>query len=694
MLKQFYLVLVLGTALACNAASKPKPVPHVAGSNNIQPTEQESVVCRTVAALMYQHNYKRVPQNDSLSVLVFNRYLKELDENHNYLLASDVADFSRFKLTMDDDVRDGNLTNVFYMFNVFQKRYQERINYSLAQLNQDFDFNKDELFTYNREKLPYAATVEDLNADWRKRVKYDMLNLMLADNNLEKNKTKLKTRYEELLKQVNQLEADDVFQQFMNAFTGSVDPHTDYFIPHNAANFNLEMTRQLQGIGATLQTKNEYVYIQTLVPGGPADKSHQINVNDRIVAVAQGDGEFQDIVGWRVDNAIKLIRGPKGSVVRLKLLPEGKSTSDKPNIVTIVRDKIVLQDQLVSRQNRTYNSNGKQTKITIITVPAFYNDPSGKHSTTNDVKMILDSAKREGVSGVVLDLRENGGGLLTEAVSLSGLFIKQGPVVQVREPGNRIEADDDEDPTVAWDGPMAVLVDRFSASASEIFSGAMQDYGRAVIVGTQTYGKGTVQTQIDLDKVITAPGTAQGNESKFGQLNLTIAKFYRITGSSTQHRGVMPDIKFPSVIPLDKYGEDTEPSALPFDMIPKANYVKAGDLSQIIPQLTKMHDQRMAADASYKYLLQDIADFKKSDAEKTVSLNEAKVKKERADNEQKSFDRDNARRVALGLQPIKKGDPKPKKEDLDFLKFEAGQIVTDYVNITGKVARANTGMMN
>lgn len=693
MFKQFYFVLVLGTVLACHAS--PKPVQKVPGSNNLQPTEQESVICKTVAAMMYQGNYKRVPQNDSLSAVVFNTFLKDLDENHNYLLASDVADFARFKYTLDDDVKDGNLANVFYIFNVFQKRYEERINYSLAQVDQNFDFTKDESFVYNREKMPYAATVADLNEDWHKRVKYDMLNLMLADNNLDKNRKTLKTRYQELLKQVNQLESDDVFQMFMRAFTESVDPHTDYFIPHEAAQFQLEMTRQLQGIGATLNVKNEYVYIVSLVPGGPADKSHQVNVNDRIVAVAQGaDGEFQDIVGWRVDNAIKLIRGPKGSIVRLKLLPDGKSTSDKPNVVQLVREKIVLQDQLVSRQNRTYNSGGKQVKIGIINVPSFYNDPSG-HSTTKDVKMILDSMKNEGVGGVVLDLRENGGGLLTEAVSLSGLFIKTGPVVQVRQPGNRIEAEDDEDPSVSWSGPMAVLVDRLSASASEIFTGAMQDYGRAVILGNQTYGKGTVQAQIDLDNVIKgSAGTAQGNESKFGQLNLTIEKFYRITGNSTQRHGVMPDIKFPSVIPLDKYGEDTQPAALPFDIIPKANYVKVGDLSAIIPQLNKMHEQRMAADQAYKYLLQDIADAKKSDAEKTVTLNEEKLKKEREANEQKAFERDNARRVALGLQPLKKGEPKPKKEDLDFLKFEAGQIVTDYVNITGKVARANSTMMN
>ncbi|MDB5111439.1 MAG: tail-specific protease [Mucilaginibacter sp.] len=711
MFKQFYLALVLCAALACHAAT-PQPV-KVPGSNNLTPTVQQSVVCETIAKFITTYNYKKVELNDSLSTVIYNRYLKSLDENHNYLIASDVADFSKFKTVLDDDIKAGNLNDVFYMFNVFQKRYQERIKYSLAQLDKPFDFTKDESFVYDRDKLPYAASENDLNADWDKRVKYDMLNLMLADKDVAKNKETLKKRYQTLLTQTNQLESNDVFQIFMDDFTEAVDPHTNYFNPSNAANFNMEMTRQLQGIGATLQAKNEYITIQSLVPGGPADKTHQVNTGDRIIGVAQGkDGEFQDIIGWRIDNAIKLIRGTKGTLVKLKILPQGKTAGDKPTVVEIVRDKIVLKDQLAKEEIRTYNNNGKTVKIGIINVPAFYSDYSAYkagdpnyHTTTRDVKLILDTLKSKGVNGIVIDLREDGGGSLAEAISLSGLFIKTGPVVQVRDTQNKIESDDDEDPSIAWDGPMAVLVDRFSASASEIFSGAMQDYGRAIVIGTQTYGKGSVQTQIDLDKIISNSLTdkiasalggqkkpvSTGSESTYGQLNLTIAKFYRITGNSTQHRGVIPDIKFPSVIPLDKYGEDTEPSAMPFDVIPKADYTKVGDFTTVIPQLTKLHDQRMSSSASYKYLVEDIADYKKSVAEKTVSLNEEKLKKQRDADEQKSFERDNLRRVALGLQPLKKGQAKPKKEDLDFLKFEAGQILTDYINLDNKITRVKTG---
>jgi carboxyl-terminal processing protease len=491
------------------------------------------------------------------------------------------------------------------------------------------------------------------------------------------------------------------------------------FNPANAANFNIDMSRTLEGIGATLASENEYVTIKSIVAGGPADKSKLVNIDDRIIGVAQGkDGEFSDIIGWRIDNAIALIRGSKGTLVRLKILPKGKGASDKPKIIELVREKIILKDQSAQKEIRTYNNNGKQVKIGIISVPAFYLDfndyksgnPNYK-STSHDVKLILDTLKRAGVDGVVMDIRQNGGGSLMEAIELTGLFIKNGPVVQVRDTRDKVEVDEDEDTTVAWTGPLAILVDRFSASASEIFSGAIQDYGRGLIIGTQTYGKGTVQNAIDLDKVINpavktllaglvkkgagTPKLGTGSQSTFGQLNLTIAKFYRISGSSTQHKGVMPDIQFPSVIPMDKYGEDTEPSALPFDMINKSTYTTVGSFTSVLPQLTKLHNDRMSTNANYKYMQDDIADYKKRDAEKSITLNEAGLKKQRDMDEDKMFERNNLKRTALGLTPLKKGEtakPEDKKllgakknNDLDFLKVEAGQILTDYISLDNKV---------
>lgn len=708
MFKKLYILVVLGAALACNAAPN-KPALKIAGPGDLHPDEQQSVVCKEVAELITRYNYKKVALNDSLSSIIFDRYIKSLDENHNYFLASDIKSFEPFRNILDDDIKDGNLNDVFYIFNVYKKRYNEHISYSLAHLNDNFDFNKNETFTYDRDSLPWVASQADMDNLWTKRVKYDMLNLKLASADMAKNKETLKKRYNNLLSQSNKLSNQDVLQVFMDALTNAIDPHTSYFNPANAAEFNIDMSRSLEGIGATLGSENEYITIKSIVPGGPADKSHQINIDDRIVGVAQGKaGEFQDIVGWRVDNAITLIRGAKGTLVRLKILPKGRSAAE-PKIVSIVREKIILKDQSAKKEIRTYNENGKTVKIGVISVPAFYldfaaykaGDPNYK-STTRDVKLILDTLKREGVEGVVMDLRQNGGGSLIEAVDLTGLFIKTGPVVQVRDTRNKVEVDQDEDPGIAWSGPLAVLTDRFSASASEIFSGAIQDYGRGLIIGTQTYGKGTVQSVIDLDQVISPSikdmlanltqknnSKAPGALSKFGQLNLTMAKFYRISGGSTQHKGVTPDITYPAIISLQKYGEDTEPSALPYDMIQPSTYTKVGDFSQVLPQLRKMHDDRMANSNSYKYLLEDIAEMKKREAEKSITLNETQLKQQRDSDEQKAFERNNQRRVALGLQPLKKGQTAPKKEDLDFLKIETGQILTDYITLGNKLTRAN-----
>jgi len=707
MLKNFYLMALLCIALACKAApAKPVKVP---GSNDIQPSEQQSIVCRTVASFISEYNYKKVAINDSISVVIFNRYIKLLDEGKNYFQAADIADFEKFKYIIDDDVKNGNLNNVFYIFNVFQKRYIDNIKFSLAHLDDNFEFDKNEVFTYDRENLDWATSGEDMNKIWLLHVKYDLLNLKLASSDMAKNKETLKKRYENLLSQTNKLNNQDVFQFFMDAFTNAIDPHTNYFNPANAANFNIDMSRQLEGIGAGLNIENEYIIIKSIIPGGPADKSHQIGVDDRIVGVGQGkDGEFQNVIGWRIENAIALIRGTKGTTVRLEMLPKGSSATSKPKIVEMVREKIILKDASAKKEIRTYNSNGKTVKIGVISVPAFYIDyndyktgnPNYK-STTHDVKLIIDSLKNEKVDGIVMDLRQNGGGSLMEAIELTGLFIKTGPVVQVKDGNNKIEVDKDEDPSIAYTGPLAVMVDRFSASATEIFSGAIQDYGRGLIIGTQTYGKGTVQNAIDLDRVIEPsllerasalvhkgdkkPGT--GSQSTFGQLNLTIAKFYRITGNSTQHKGVTPDIEFPSVIPLDKYGEDTEPSALPFDIIPKSNYEKAGDFSAVIPQLKKLHDDRMQNSASFKILTGEISEIKKHEAEKSLVLNEQDLKKQREADETKALENDNARRQALGLPILKKGQTRPRNEDLDFLKVEAGQILTDYIGLDSNLAK-------
>jgi carboxyl-terminal processing protease len=684
------IIIAMSTAILISFSYADKP-------ETLKPDASQSEVSRQIANLIMFYHYKKVPINDSLSSVIFDNYMKNLDGNRTYLLASDIKDFERFRFSLDDDIRSGNLDPVFYMYNIFQERFEGRIRYVIDHADMKPDFKQNERFQYNREKENWIASPAEMDQFWNKRIKYELLNLKLAGSDSTKSVETLKKRYENILSQSNKSNSYDVFQQFMSAFTESIDPHTNYFNPNNAANFNVDMARSLEGIGATLRMDNDFVTVNSIVPGGPADKSKQISIDDKFVAVAQGkDGEYTDIVGWRLDNAIQLIRGAKGTVVRLKVIPKGQDISAAPKVVELVREKIVLQDQSAKRSIRTVKSGAKTYKIGIVEIPAFYvdfkayqsGDPNYK-STTRDVRLLLDTLKAEKVDAVIVDLRSNGGGSLMEAIDLTGLFIKSGPVVQVRNTSNQVDVGEDDDPSISWEGPMAVMVDRFSASASEIFAGAIQDYGRGIIIGTQTYGKGTVQNSIDLDKVMgkekASSKNAQivGKTNDSGQINLTIAKFYRINGSSTQHKGVTPDIQFPMIYPADKYGESSEPAALPWDVIASANYKKLNDLSAIDKQLQAQHEKRMKASKEYAYLLDDIKEFRAKDSEKSVSLNEDQLKKEREDKEAKDLQRENERRAARGLEPLKKGDPKPKGEKpFDFMLDESCEILADYLKLS------------
>ena len=659
----------------------------------LHPDEKQIEVSRQVASLIANYNYKKVPIGDSLSRLIFDNYLKSLDDNRVYFFEKEVIEFKENRDLMDDQMVMGDLEPAYHMFNVYLERYVNRIQFMIAQLPTiPFDFTKNESLVYNREKLPFMQTQAEMDAYWLQRLKYDLLNLKLAGTDEVKSKETLKKRYENLLSQIAKIESYDVFQSLMTAYTESIDPHTNYFNPNNAAKFNIDMARSLEGIGATLKFENDFVMVAAVVPGGPADKSGQIAIDDKFVAVAQWDGEFVDIVGWRLDNAIQLIRGAKGTTVRLKIVSKGQDIAS-PKIISIVREKIVLQDQSVKKEIKTIQSNGKEIKIGIIDIPAFYADFKAYQagdlnykSTTRDVKLIIDSLKAAKVEAIVVDLRSNGGGSLMEAIDLTGLFLKQGPVVQVRDTKNKIEVGEDDDPSILWDGPMAVLIDRFSASASEIFAAAIQDYGRGIIIGTQSFGKGTVQNSIDLDQMM-GEGASKviGNTNKFGQINLTIAKFYRINGSSTQHKGVSPDIAFPMVFAADKYGESAEPAALPWDEIKRSNYKTLANIAPIKRVLIEKHDKRMKGNKDFEYLLADIKELKLRDAETSATLNEMAAKKERDEKEAESLARDNEKRIARGLAPIKKGDPKPKAEKaFDFMLEESCIIVSDFVQAIQK----------
>lgn len=689
MLKRVFLGLFIAATIACSAAPRIVGI-DVPGSNNLKPEPRQEKVAKEIADLLSTLSYKKVVLNDSISNIIFDNYLKQMDGNKSYFLASDIKDFEKFKNTFDDDLKTGDLSAAFFMFNTYQKRYNEKINYSIKQLNSQFDFTQNDVYVYNREKLPWFKDQKESDQSWRNKVKYDYLNLKLTAQKDSAIRASLKKRYENLLAQSNKINNQDAFQVFMTAFTDAVDPHTSYFNPANAANFNIDMARSLEGIGATLASENEFVTIKSVITGGPADKSKQLKIDDKIIGVAQGKEEFVDVVGWRLDNAIELIRGKKGTTVRLKILSKDQDLSATPKIVTMVREKIILEDQSVKKKIKTFTKDGKTFKYGIIEIPAFYADwaemqkgnPNYK-STTRDVKAVLDSLKQDKVDGLIIDLRGNGGGSLTEAIDLTGLFIKTGPVVQTKNYRGKVEVDEDTDPTIYWDGPLAVMIDRFSASASEIFAGAIQDYGRGVIVGNTTYGKGTVQSAIAMKRI------DSDFADKDDQINLTMAKFYRISGSSTQHKGVTPDIEFPTVFPADKYGESSEKSALPWDEIESSQYRKVANLSSTIAELKAKHDARMKSSKEFNYLLQDIAEFKKRDTEVSIPLNEVALKAQRDDLEGKNLKRENERRISRGLQPLpvsskekkeaKAKEEKVKEDTFDFIQDETIKIITDYI---------------
>lgn len=702
MLKKILLVTFTAAVLACHAS--PKPQPMVQGMSNIVPDEKQALVCKEIVALIENYNYKKIKVNDSISSLVLDKYIKELDPYKNYFLASDIKEFEKFRFTLDDDFRIGDLNAPFYIFNVYLKRYNEFLSFASTEIKAKQNYNSNDTYVFDREKMPWAKSKAELDNLWKKRVKYDLVNLKIAGTPDAKNIETLTKRYGALQTQTSKLNSQDVFQTVMDAFTETIDPHTNYFNPSNAQQFNEDMARSFEGIGAKLQLENEILKIAEVIPGGPAFKSKLLSAGDRIIAVAQGNADFEDIIGWRIDNSVSKIKGPKGTKVRLKIIPAGKEMSSKPVIVELTREKIVMEEQSAKKKVQTVLSDGKPYKIGIITVPAFYadfkaanaGDPNYK-STTRDVRLLIDTLKnKDKVDAIVMDLRANGGGSLVEAIDLTGLFIDKGPVVQVKDLKGDVEVSEDTNAGVVWSGPLGVMVDRLSASASEIFAGAIQDYGRGIIMGTQTYGKGTVQSSIDMNRLVN-PSILQrlaalvnkagvtlktDNGVKLGQINLTMAKFYRVTGSSTQHKGVMPDVEFPSLYPMDKIGEDTEPSALPWDEVRKSNFTPVANLTPVKAELVKLHQQRMDKSLDYKMLQEDLAEAKKSRDDTSISLNEAKLKAERDSVETKNLAKINALRASRGLSPVKKGDKVKKEENYDFIQDESLKIVADLMNLT------------
>lgn len=647
---------------------------------SLAPTERQRQVARQFADLLQSRHYRQAVLDDRISSQVFEFYLEALDPGHSYFNAKDIADFEKYRRQFDDMLETGNVDPAFEMFSVLQQRSRERLQFAVTQLEHEPDFTVNETFEFDRDKAPWPKVTQELDELWRKRVKNDALSLALAGKKWSEIHDTLLKRYERVIKRLDQVSSDDVFETYVNAYARAYDPHSNYFSPRTSEEYNIQMSLSYEGIGASLQLIDDYVTVISILPGGPAASAGTLSPNDRITAVGQGKGgALEDVIGSRLDDVVQLIRGPANSAVRLQVLPAGAAPGTPQKVIDFMRNRITLEAQASQKSVHTVTRNGHEMRIGVITVPSFYLDAAAQDrgdadykSTTRDVKRLVGELTQGGIDGLVLDLRGNGGGYLPEARSLTGLFVNGGPIVQIRETDGTRHVLDDPEPGMVYSGPLTVLVDRFSASASEIFAAAIQDYGRGLIVGQRTYGKGTVQTLYPLDDSPFARRPTRG------QVTVTSGKFYRITGESTQHRGVEPDIALASMIDPNEVGESTRDTALPWDRIGSVPFRSQGRIVPVVPELTREHDQRVASDIDYRTLLGDIAAVQELRAQKTVSLNLKTRQQERDAQDKSRLDRENKRREAHGLKDIASLDQLKDGELPDAVLDEATQIAADW----------------
>ncbi|MDF7680905.1 carboxy terminal-processing peptidase [Enterobacteriaceae bacterium ESL0689] len=650
----------------------------------LQEQVQHATVSERITSRFTHSHYRQFDLDSAFSAKIFDRYLNLLDYSHNVLLASDIVQFSAHKNQIGDELRTGKLDVFYDLYNLGQKRRFERYQYALEVLRRPMDFSGNESFNLDRSKSPWPKDKAELNALWDDKVKFDQLSLKLTGKDDNEIRNTLTRRYKSAIRRLTQSSSEDVFSLIMTSFAREIDPHTNYLSPRSTEQFNTAMSLSLEGIGAILNMDDDYTVINSLVAGGPAAKSKSISIGDRIVGVGQSGKNMVDVIGWRIDDVVALIKGPKGSKVRLEILPAGKGM--KTRIVTLVRERIRLEDRAVKMSVKTVGGE----KVGVLDIPGFY------VGLTNDVKVQLQKLAKQNVNSIIIDLRSNGGGALTEAVSLSGLFIPAGPIVQVRDNNGKIREDRDTDGVIYYKGPLVVLVDRFSASASEIFAAAMQDYGRGLIVGESTFGKGTVQQYRSLSRIYDQMLGPDWPE--LGSVQYTIQKFYRINGGSTQRKGVTPDIMMPTGSEERETGEQYEDNALPWDSINAANYTKIGDFKLLVPVLQKQHDERIAKDPEFQYIMKDIAKYNTmKDKHYIVSLNYIQREKENESEDATRLMRVNDRLQRHGHPPLKRledlpkdyRDPDPYLDEtvqiaLDLARLEKGQPAEQPVISAGK----------
>lgn len=667
------LLVTLSLLLTCTAAADTRQT----SLDSLSPSAEHKQATEVISYLMQQYHYSRVSVDDQLSDQIFDRFLELLDRQKTFFLASDIEEFEKFRLEFDDALRNAQLDPIFDMFKQFRARVEERSQFAQGLLAREFDFTIDESYTFDREDAVWPQSQQAADELWRKRVKSDVLNLRLAERSKEELTKTLQERYTRMERRVSQLSANDVFQTFINAYTLSVEPHTSYFSPRSSENFKINMSLSLEGIGAALRTEGEYTVVQNVITGGPAAMSEKIGAEDRIIGVGDGDVEdIVDVVSWPLNDVVDLIRGPKGSTIRLKILTANASEGSPPAVITLVRDKIKLEEQAAKSSVVDVMRNGEKKRFGVIDLPTFYLDSAAMaqgqpdfRSTTRDVKRLLKelTSTPGGIDGVIVDLRRNGGGSLFEATQLTGLFIKSGPVVQIRSSNGDIDAEEDTDPTVAYSGPLAVLVDRNSASASEIFAAAIQDYGRGVVVGEPTFGKGTVQTVAPLD-----------NEGKLGQLKITMAKFFRVNGDSTQHRGVTPDVLFPTALDSDAQGERGLDNALAWTDVAATNFDAWSKSKPDYTYLQPLHESRYRANDSFTLLIEELQAQRVARAQSEITLVEDVRQQEILEEDADREKRRELYRRAFGAASSDENDSETAVPDI--ILEEAANVLNDIID--------------
>ncbi len=656
--------------------------------SELEPEGKHIRASELITHILTTYHYKKTELDDQLSSSIYKHYLENLDQNKAYFLKTDIQEFERYRFKIDDAIMRSDLSPAYDIFKRYRQRVDERITFALKAIQQDFDFSLDESYRFDRREDDWAANKADLDSLWRKRVKNDVLNLQLTKKETDEIRKTLSERYERILSSTFQLNSNDVFQSFINAYTTSIEPHTAYFSPRTSENFDISMRLSLEGIGAVLRGDNDYTQVVKVITGGPAELSGQVGADDRIVGVGQDkDGKIVDVIGWRLDDVVDLIRGPKGTTIKLEVLPKGVGPEGPSKIVTLVREKIKLEEQDAS--SSIIDIPESNTKIGVIDLPTFYIDfaaqAEGKKdykSTSRDVRKLIKAMLKENIDGLIIDLRDNGGGSLSEALELTGLFIDRGPVVQTKDASGRVDINYDPEPGISYPGPLAVLVDRNSASASEIFAGAIQDYHRGIIVGEPTFGKGTVQNVIDLNRFI------KENNEDHGRLKTTIAQFFRVSGGSNQFKGVIPDIIFPTAEDSSDQGERAYENALPWDQVKAAKYYPASAPIDSFVIAKKEHEKRIKENKLFQLLMDDLYLKREASDRKEIPLLESKRKAEREKILAAKKEIQNAMRAEKGLPPLKDDedtelsstDEESEEEDpIDILLNETAEILNDLI---------------